>query len=357
MAYQCCSPAVVITDYAQKNHLGNPYTRYYGHNQWLEKHTLEDALNWDKWHESQEATIIGCNKCIWCRMKNAYSWANRLMLEASYHDHESVWFLTLTYDDNHLHKDKMRVLNGIEYWNVNDQARLEPKDLTDFWKRLRKKLNVEGLKYYACGEYGDPANTCRPHYHAIVYGMKLQDVEQVMGKDGKPTPYYFSETVMEKWEKGWITLRPVTIKSCAYVASYTLKKRYGEKEVIEHYYKTGKFVQEFQRSSKGLAKQFYIDNKEIIYMHDEIVNEQYGVKIQNLRYFDNLFKDEEPEVMETIKMHRRMRAANKMANMKAETTDPLHIILQKKDREQKQSAAEHLTKKMAKKKQKGQKQI
>ena len=65
------------------------------------------------------------------------------------HPHNA--YITLTYNDDHL------PANGS----------LQPRDLQLFWKRLRK-ARTPGIRYYACGEYGD--QTARPHYHAIIFG-------------------------------------------------------------------------------------------------------------------------------------------------------------------------------------------
>lgn len=354
MSYECCSPAVVIKDFNQMNHKGNPLTKYFGNHQWLERHTLEDALDWENNHESQIAILVGCGKCTWCRMKKTYKWANRLMLESNYHNmnddprENDVWFLTLTYEK--VPKVDKVEYEGEIYINETGQGMLEPKDLELFWKRLRKNLEIEGLKYFACGEYGnDPKYTQRPHYHAIVYGLKIPDIKNVIAKNGKMTPYYDSEILDNIWGKGWITLRPVTIKSCYYVASYTLKKKYGEKALKEYYMKTCKVVPEFQRQSKGLAKQFYLENKDIIYSNDEIVNEKANVKVKSLEYYDRLYEDENPDRLEEIKYSRQERAARAMRNRAAQSTLTLSEILKIQDEEQKRQATEHLEKKMIRK--------
>lgn len=84
-----------------------------------------------------------------CRIIRRRKWQNRLLLEAMLADKTA--FITLTYDEESLPKDKS----------------LKPKHLKAFIKALRKKLNPIKLRYYAVGEYGFEKN--RPHYHIAAF--------------------------------------------------------------------------------------------------------------------------------------------------------------------------------------------
>lgn len=44
--------------------------------------------------------LIPCGRCIGCRLEYSRQWANRCMLELQYHD--SAYFVTVTYDDEHV---------------------------------------------------------------------------------------------------------------------------------------------------------------------------------------------------------------------------------------------------------------
>ena len=111
---------------------------------------------------------IPCGRCVGCRLERSRQWANRCMLELQYH--ESSYFVTLTYDDEHV---------PVTYYseNVDGEARsgltLRARDLQLFMKRLRKEHSYERLRFFACGEYG--SNSYRPHYHAIIFGLTLDD--------------------------------------------------------------------------------------------------------------------------------------------------------------------------------------
>jgi len=160
--------------------------------------------------------LAGCGQCMPCRVNTRRQKANRILLELR--SHEKVAWLTLTYDDDHLVK-------------VGDRNTLEPKHLTDYWKRLRK-AGLE-FKYYAVGEYGSTENTERPHYHVFIFGV-----------DG-------SEPLLQaKWPHGYVFVGrdPKTSDIAEYTASYVEKKL--TKANMD---KDDKRCPEFTRSSKNPA--------------------------------------------------------------------------------------------------------
>lgn len=119
------------------------------------------------------------------------------MDEVSLHD-ESC-FITLTYKetDGNLHKD----------------------DLQRFWKRLRKRISPIKIRYFACGEYGGKGN--RPHYHAIVFGWRPDDLKLVscVGYDCR----YSSAMLADVWHLGFVSVGDVTFASAKYCAKYLAK--------------------------------------------------------------------------------------------------------------------------------------
>lgn len=170
--------------------------------------------------------MIPCGKCIGCRLDYSRHWADRMMFEL---DHTGKGlFLTLTYNDKH-----------IPYGMLDDNDMpisysLEKSDLQKFWKRLRKKVDVE-LRYFACGEYG--SHTYRPHYHACVFGVSLDDLpnKKLIGINKLGQPYYTDKLFEEAWSIydrkndyydpiGYIVLSEISWKTCAYVARYVTKK-------------------------------------------------------------------------------------------------------------------------------------
>lgn len=96
---------------------------------------------------------------------------------------------------------------------------LNPKDMTDFWKRLRKRCRGK-IRYYYCGEYGE--ETGRPHYHAAIWGVKENEkkyireswTRKVEGSDEGPSHY---EPI------GYVELSGIGPESAAYIAGYIIK--------------------------------------------------------------------------------------------------------------------------------------
>ena len=118
---------------------------------------------------------IPCGKCIGCRLDYSRDWANRMMLEASYH--EQNYFITLTYDDLHVPKSYYPCP---ETGEALPSLTLSKRDVQLFLKRLRK-LTGQQFRYYLCGEYG--STTHRPHYHLIVFGLVLDDLQPLRTTD------------------------------------------------------------------------------------------------------------------------------------------------------------------------------
>ena len=149
---------------------------------------------------------VPCGKCAACRIAKKREWTIRLLHEGICWNEKS--FITLTYAPESLPSDEG----------------LHRRDLQLFFKRLRKALDGRKIKYFACGEYGDKFN--RPHYHAIVYGLSVQD----------------GDIVRECWKYGYSDVQPVSLYRYQYVCGYVQKKltgvkkreMYGEKESPFH---------------------------------------------------------------------------------------------------------------------------
>ena len=99
--------------------------------------------------------IVPCNKCALCNEKKAQQWSFRALCE-SYTSNKQAYFITLTYNNEHLPK------NGVF-----------PEEIQLFFKRLRTKLDRRGishnLRYIAVSEYGHWSK--RPHYHIILWNF------------------------------------------------------------------------------------------------------------------------------------------------------------------------------------------
>lgn len=224
---------------------------------------------------------IPCGQCIGCRLEKSRQWAIRCSLESQLY--QNSYFLTLTYDDEHLPKT----------------GSLVPEDLQKFLKKLRRYIEYHGsdekIRFFACGEYGD--NFQRPHYHAIIYNLDIPDLKRFSTSFSGDT-YYTSETINQIWKNGYVIIGQVTFESCAYVARYVTKKITGS-QADEHYQgREPEFVRMSRRPGIGSA---WLDRyKSDVYPHDYIVIRD-GIKVKPPKYFDKLFEAIAPDEMSMIK--------------------------------------------------------
>lgn len=254
-----------------------------------------------------EQIEVPCGKCVGCRLEYSRQWANRCMLEAQQYENNA--FITLTYSDKNA---KWVIGANRETGEVEPVTTLVPEHLTKFMKDLRRyyeyHYNHNGIRFYACGEYG--SQTHRAHFHLIIFNLPIYDKEKFfINKSGEQI--YLSKTIDKIWEKGLTSVGDVTWNSAAYVARYVMKKIKGP-EAEETYKKLG-IVPEFVRMSRkpGIAWQYFKDNKDAIYECDEIIiTGKKGVaeKIKPCKYYDRLFDLDSPEAMQSIKEQRRAMA-------------------------------------------------
>lgn len=148
-----------------------------------------------------EELYLPCGSCLGCKLEHARQWAVRCVHEASLY--EKNCFITLTYDDENLPSD----------------ISLDVTEWQRFMKRLRKKFG-NGIRYLACGEYGDKFG--RPHYHGILFNHDFEDKKLFSEKEGDRL--YTSDDLARIWPKGFSTVGDVTVKSAGYVARYNMKK-------------------------------------------------------------------------------------------------------------------------------------
>lgn len=239
-----------------------------------------------------EIQLIPCNQCLQCRIQYAAAWAARCELESQYH--KDNYFVTVTYDDQHLPIHNM--IEDSQYKGVvNPLAMLEgrtverptlcKKDHQDFIKRLRitaqrKGLLEENFKYYMCGEYGDRYG--RPHYHYILFGLKIPDLTWY--KSGKGYDHYKSEWLQKIWGQGLVDIGSVTYLSCQYVARYVVKKRKGQEA---QFYKKAGIAPEFVQMSlkPAIGGRYWEEHRDEIYRGDQIYLKS-GRTIKPPRYFD-----------------------------------------------------------------------
>lgn len=201
--------------------------------------------------------ILPCGKCLACRIRRRSVWTIRLIHENAAHVHSR--FITLTYRD-----DTLPMRSG------DMRGILVKSDLQNFFKRLRKNLKIPGLKYYACGEYGEQGD--RPHYHAIIFGSDC------------PVPL-----LEESWGLGRVSSDGVSGQSIAYVAGYVSKKL----GLGEAGYRSSRPAP-FQLSSQGLGLRWAQENVFEILAEGALLRGTARLPIPRayLNFYDEAFPDE-----------------------------------------------------------------
>lgn len=273
-------------------------------------------------YPGKEVLQVPCGQCIGCRIDRSRQWANRCMLELQYHD--SAYFVTLTYDDFHVPKS---YYPDPETGEAHTSYTLCKRDFQLWMKRLRKKFSDDKIRFFACGEYG--GQTKRPHYHAIVFGLHLNDlVKYKTVKEGDSYyTYYNSDSVQETWPNGFVVVGEVTWESCAYVARYVTKKLSGEQA---EFYKNFNLVPEFSDMSRrpGIARRYYDDHGKDIYenAYINVSTPKGGRKFKPPRYFDRLFDIDCPGALDELKERRKRNAQSVLeAKMKRTNLSPPEI--------------------------------
>lgn len=277
-----------------------------------------------------EFLTIPCGHCIECRLKYSRHWATRCCLEASEHEHN--YFLTLTYDDDHLPVDQFLAFDPAtgEVNGLRQSSPLRPRDVQLFLKRLReawsRKHGCEDIRFFLSGEYG--SHTMRPHYHMIAFNLPIFDLVQYK-KNFRGEILFNSAEIQELWSHGYVVIGEVTFDSAAYVARYILKKQTGPGSA--GFYESQGLFPEFSRMSRrpGLARQYYDRESGRIYQYDQIIlTDGNGLpkKVKPPAYFDRLYGEEEPEAMKVIKDRRRDLAEISL-QQRLEKTDLTEVAL------------------------------
>lgn len=234
---------------------------------------------------------VPCGKCVGCHLEYSRQWAMRCVHELQQHTFSS--FITLTYEDDQL------------VWHEGaKRPTLHPRDLQLFWKRLRKEYG-KGIRYFAAGEYGDV--TGRPHYHAIVFGHDFPDKKFHSFKNGYIE--YRSRALNDLWGHGDCAIGSATFESCAYVARYVLKKKYGQ---AADYYDSEKILPEFVRMSRrpGIGADWYEKFQDDVFPHDYVVIRG-GIKCRPPKFYTNRYEKSHPLDIEQIKEERKIQASKK----------------------------------------------
>lgn len=287
--------------------------------------------------------LIPCGQCIGCRIRQREDWTTRIELEARDYPKEEVWFITLTYDDDHVPGMIVKtgeIMRKVQYtWKPGEKRPssvqiLLYEDIQKFLKRLRKAYRGK-LRYFVAGEYGE--QTARPHYHMILYGWRPTDLENLykIHHNG----YYTSKWLSNLWGMGQIQIAQAVPETYRYVAGYVTKKMYeidGKK--ANAYYELGQTKPFACMSLKpGLGDHYYQEHKAEIWRQGYIQCTN-GKQAQIPRYYEKQMEAENPQRLWRIKQNRQKNAIEQK-----------RLQLEKQDYKTVLETKERVTKKQTKK--------
>lgn len=343
-----------VPEYALK-HKGNAL-KGYRNGAWVFSKKQKDKLEWlcacypERVNDLQE---IPCGQCIECRIAYSKMWAQRCIAEAQMSESD-CYFLTLTYDDEHLPAPISTIpRSSPPGFVLKEPIFLSPlckEDMTLFLKRLRinfkRKYDVEDVRFLYCGEYGEKNGRC--HFHMLLFNVKLPDLELAFNRSlmsGKDISYFKSDFISDTWDKGFVSISPLTWDNAAYTCRYVLKKRKGcsEEEYQEACVRFGvsPLPAEFINMSRnpGIGRSYYEAYKGFIYNYD-VVQLPDGKQVKPCRYYDDLYDLEFPEALEAIKNERERKIARR------KYINALHGV--KSDEEQARQRENNLKRKISK---------
>ena len=135
---------------------------------------------------------VPCGRCFACLAKRRQDWVFRLQNEQK--QSTTSWFITLTYDDEHVPSDNLGKKDHVQ----------------KFLKRLRKKYSPmcsesHPIRYFAVSDYGGQFG--RVHYHMLLFNFPL------IGLSYRELSRYLEEI----WQNGIVDVGQVTDKSINYV--------------------------------------------------------------------------------------------------------------------------------------------
>lgn len=264
-----------------------------------------------------DAITIPCGKCIGCQLDKSLDWAARLSMELKYHD--SAYFVTLTYSN-----DCVPVREYIDEMTgeVCKAQSLCKRDFQLFMKRLRETFKNDSIRFFCAGEYG--SNTMRPHYHAIIFGLHLDDLKPYK-KSPHGFQYWTSDSLSRVWSVcrdgvvspiGFAVVADVSFETCAYTARYVTKKLYGKNS---EFYERCNIEPPWCLMSRkpGIGYQYLLDHPESV-ANDSIVLSQ-GRKVKNPRYFMKQLELTNPDLAVKIKDARKTVSENNFEAQLEET--------------------------------------
>ena len=184
---------------------------------------------------------VPCGKCYHCLKRYKSSWNFRLQEHYRYlsqADKRQCYFITLTFDDNHLPPNNRKSIGRL--------IRL-------FLERVRKRYK-KSVTHWLCTELGD--TTKRLHLHGILFVP--------------PFPIHKLDSL---WQYGYVSYATLTERRITYVTSYINKQLTTLLQDVED--------KQYVFCSPGIGKAFATDQKNINISH------YHDTQINPFTYFGN----------------------------------------------------------------------
>ena len=282
----------------------HPLTAYVDLSETTDNGKKKIVFSTPKGFDQYEEIRLPCGQCIGCRLERSRQWAIRCVHEALLS--EKSCFITLTYNDDHIHP--------------SGSLKFHKKEFVDFMKRLRKHYAKDGIKirFFHCGEYGSIWQ--RPHHHAILFGVDFKEDRYLKSVTKLGYPLFVSPTLEKLWSDsngdpfGFVRIGECTFETVAYVARYVVKKVNGAAAYDNYYGREPEYITMSRRP--GIGHDWLFAHPEI-YNYDEIVI-RHGLKCKPPRYYDRLLEEVAPEFMEKIKDERKVKALAKLDELTPE---------------------------------------
>lgn len=143
------------------------------------------------WQKNKEGRYFlrPCGQCLACRINDTRAWFVRSHFELKKIERPFHYFLTLTYDNEHLPDDGL----------------CHKEDLKKFLNNLNTSFGLK-MRYFATSDYGSINN--RAHYHAIILSSCKVTADQIN----------------RIWKKGFVYLKSCNTENIKYTLRYTVKK-------------------------------------------------------------------------------------------------------------------------------------
>lgn len=217
----CCNPTYIINpSYINSTHRFNrifgysvPYYQSNGNFDFRYFSARARRINHDNYKnyfamDEETGDVINiylqvpCNKCSACRCSKQFNLRNRMILE-QYGRETPMYFVTLTYNNEHLPEDGVSV-----------------RDCQLFFKRFRERLSKQfnynvPFRYTLFSEYGSRRK--RPHYHFLLYGF---DADKLGFNNILEFESWMAKTA---WQNGFVYIMLCNPGCFNYVSKYVLK--------------------------------------------------------------------------------------------------------------------------------------